>query len=81
MSETRKKGSAVARERFKRLASIRTKEVLNRLRILGHCSNKQAYEYTPEEIDKIFNTIEKQVKTIKSKFNSHVEKKDIDFKL
>ena len=49
-----KKSDDVTRERFKRLASMRTEEVLNRLRILGHCSNRQAYEYGEEEISKIF---------------------------
>ena len=38
------------RERFKRLAVTRTNEVLKKIRVLGNCSNRSAYEYTEEEI-------------------------------
>jgi CHASE1-domain containing sensor protein len=57
------------RERFKRLATQRTNIILNRLKVLGNCSNRSAYEYTSEEVDKIFSEIEKRVKEIKSKFH------------
>ena len=66
------------RERFKRLAVYRTNQVLKRLKVLGNCANRSAYEYTEEEINKIFSEIERRVKEIKSKF--HFPKKD-DFKL
>jgi len=55
-------------ERFKRLASKRTNEILEKIRILGNCSNKSSYEYTEEEINKIFSEIEKQLKLTKAKF-------------
>jgi hypothetical protein len=55
-------------ERFKRLATKRTNDILEKIRILGNCSNKSSYEYTEEEINKIFAEIEKQLKFIKSKF-------------
>ena len=60
--------------RFKRVASDRTNKVLNALRILWNCANKSAYEYTDEDIWKIFKTIEQQVKTMKSKFISKNKK-------
>ena len=56
------------KERFNRLATIRANEVLDRLRILGNCSDKRSYEYTDEEIDKIFRAIDEQVKIVKTKF-------------
>jgi len=55
-------------ERFKRIASKRTNEILEKIRILGNCSNKSSYEYTEEEINKIFSEIEKQLKLTKAKF-------------
>lgn len=55
-------------ERFKRLASKRTNEILEKIRILGNCSNKSSYEYTEEEVNKIFNEIDKQLKLTKAKF-------------
>lgn len=55
-------------EKFKRLASKRTTTLLNQLRLLGNLSNKANYEYTEEEIRKIFRAIEEQSKIIKAKF-------------
>lgn len=66
------------RERFKRLASLRTNKILNYLKVLGNCSNRQIYEYTKEDINKIFNEIERKVKEIKSRFHFPKEK---EFKL
>jgi len=63
------------RERFKRLAVYRTNEVLKRLKVLGNCANRSAYEYTEAEINKIFSEIERKVKEIKAKFHFPREKK------
>lgn len=63
------------RERFKRLAEYRTNEALKRLRVLGNCSNRSTYEYTEEEINKIFAEIERKVKETKAKFHFVKEKK------
>jgi len=57
------------RERFKRLATQRTNAILQRLKVLGNCSNRSAYEYTEEEINKIFSEIERRVREVKSKFH------------
>jgi hypothetical protein len=55
-------------ERFRRLATARTNAVLDKLRILGNLSNKQLYNYSEEDIDKIFSAINKEVKTVRAKF-------------
>jgi hypothetical protein len=57
------------RERFKRLAVYRTNEVLKRLKILGNCANRSAYNYNEKEISKIFSEIEQKVRQIKAKFH------------
>lgn len=57
------------RERFKRLATLRTNIVLKRLKVLGNCSNRSVYEYTEEDINKIFSEIERKVKETKAKFH------------
>ena len=56
------------RERFIRLASRRTQSVLDKLRILGNCSNKYMYEYYDEDVRKIFKTIENELRNIKNMF-------------
>jgi hypothetical protein len=55
-------------ERFKRIAAKRTNDILEKIRILGNCSNKSSYEYTEEEISKIFSEIDRQLKLTKAKF-------------
>ena len=62
-------------ERFKRIATLRTNAVLDRLRILGNLSNRQMYSYSEEDITKIFSAINKQLKEVRAKFNSNKEKK------
>ena len=66
------------RDRFKRLASLRTNEVLRRLRVLGNCANRQSYEYYGEDINKIFSEIDRKIKGVKAKFHFPKEK---EFKL
>jgi len=55
-------------DRFKRLAAARTNEILKKLRILSNCANRSAYEYSAEDIEKIFTAIDKAVKQSRSKF-------------
>jgi hypothetical protein len=71
--------SHIKREKFKRFAVKRTNNVLNQLRVLGNLSNRSAYEYTEEEVTKVFSEIEKVVKEAKSHF--HFSKKNKEFKL
>ena len=59
------------KERFKRVAAARTNAIFNKLRILGNCSNRQIYSYSEEDIDKIFSAINKQLREVRAKFNSH----------
>jgi hypothetical protein len=60
--------SETKKQRFQRLAEKRTNDVLERLRILGNCANRTQYEYTAEEVRKIFKAIETEVNVIKLKF-------------
>lgn len=70
-----KKNEETPRERFKRLAVQRTNAIFKKLKILGNCANRQIYEYTEKDVEKIFSAIEKQVKEIKSKFYFPKEEK------
>jgi hypothetical protein len=65
-------------DKFKRVASKRVNELLDKLDILGNCANKSNYSYTEEDIQKIFRVIDSKVKEVKSKFKI---KKDKDFTL
>ncbi len=73
MSETK-------RERFIRIAGARTNKILDMVKLLSNCSNLGNYEYTDEDVKKIFSVIEKEIKTAKIKF-SEVNTKEQKFKL
>ena len=55
--------------RFKRLAEARTEKVLNMIDLIGNLSNKSFYDYSKDEIDAIFDAIEKSAKENKQKFS------------
>ena len=73
------KKQETSRDRFRRLATLRTNTVLKRLKVLGNCSNRNVYDYDEEDVDKIFSEIEKKVREIKAKF--HPPQKKGEFKL
>ncbi|MBE6639862.1 MAG: hypothetical protein E7616_10575 [Ruminococcaceae bacterium] len=56
------------RERFVRIAEARTNKILEMMRLLGNCSSKGNYEYTEEDIRKIFGALERELKNTKNKF-------------
>lgn len=56
------------REKFVRLAEARTNKIIDMVRLLGNCANKSNYDYTDADIQKIFSTIEKELKNTKTKF-------------
>lgn len=62
------------KERFVRIAERRTNNILEQLRLLGNCSNKNNYSYTEEDVRKIFSVIETELKEVKMKFNSKANK-------
>jgi len=62
--------------RFRRVASRRVKEILNKLRLLKNCANKSVYSYTDEQARKIINTIDEELKHVKSEFNKKISKRE-----
>jgi len=58
------------RDRFLRIATARTQVAIEKLRILGNCANRDAYEYTDAEADKIIRALEEEIKTLKQKFRT-----------
>ncbi|MEP7170155.1 MAG: hypothetical protein ABI855_12350 [Bacteroidota bacterium] len=75
------------RERFLKYAEPRVNHVLGRLNLLGQISLSRSYEYTEEEIDKMFDAINAKVKLTESLFRQVLKTKsarkkyDADFKL
>lgn len=67
-------------ERFKRLAEKRTRKILNEIRVLSNLSNKGLYEYTPEQLRKIFGTLRDSLTNAEARFKGE-QKRGIEFKL
>lgn len=65
-------------QRFKRIANYRTNGVLEKLRLLGNLSNKANYDYSDEEVSKIFSAIDSQLKIVKIKFASSKKKREFE---
>ncbi len=60
----------IKRERFIRIIERRVNIILDGLDNLGKCSNKRNYDYTDEEVRKIFREIDHKVREAKLQFQS-----------
>ena len=68
------------RDRFVRIVENRTNKIIDMLRLLGNCANKSNYDYTDADVQKIFNTLEKELKAARLKYSA-VGTEDDKFKL
>ncbi len=64
------------RNRFKKVATKRVDVILKTLDLLSNCSNTYNYEYTSEDVEKIFKAISLRVNNTKTQFKSKLDKKD-----
>ena len=56
-------------KRFKRVAERRVQRVLDSLRSLSQCSNKRMYAWNDDQLKKIWNAIDNEVKACKANFD------------
>lgn len=69
------------RERFVRLAENRTNKIIDMVQLLGNCSNTSVYDYTQQDVEKIFTAIETAVRDAKKKFSKSEGKSNTRFTL
>lgn len=62
------------RERFTKVASTRVQKIIDMLNLLQNCSNKNNYEYTEEDVNKMFAVINKALKDAKSAYTRELNK-------
>ena len=55
--------SSIRRKRFENVASRRVQKILEQLDTLANCSNKANYEYTDDDVKKIFSAIKEKIKS------------------
>lgn len=56
-------------ERFIRIAEARTNKIIDMIQLLGNCANRASYDYTRDDVKKIFSAIESELKVAKAKFD------------
>lgn len=66
---------SIRRTRFIKIAEYRVNKILDGLDNLGKCSNRNNYEYSEEEVRKIFREIEHKIKEIKIQFQGGAKSK------
>ena len=62
-----------SRDRFVRLAEARTSRLLKDITLLSNLSNRTNYSYTEEDVKKIFNAINAELKNAQSKFETNLK--------
>ncbi len=67
-------------ERFKKLAEARTQKTIDMIQLIGNLSNTSNYEYTDEQVEKIFRAIQYELDNAHNKFKNQ-KNPDEKFKL
>lgn len=56
-------------DRFIRLAESRGNRLIREISLLGNLSNRKNYEYSAEEVQKLFEPIEQELQSVKDMFD------------
>ncbi len=70
-----------SRDRFVRLAESRVNNLVKTMRLLGNLSNRSNYSYSEKDVEKIFRTLERELKSAKARFIKDGAPEDTVFKL
>lgn len=66
--------------KFRELAENRVNRALDDMRLIGNLANRNNYDYSEEEAQKIFVVLEREIKALKTKFQWELQKRR-EFKL
>ena len=61
------------KDRFKRVASRRVENILNDIQSLSKCSNKNNYEYTEADVNKMLKAIKDEIKILETLFKKNLK--------
>ena len=56
-------------ERFRRLAATRGDRLIREISLLGNLSNQKNYEYSPTEVQELFEPIENELREVRAQFD------------
>ena len=69
------------RDKFIKLAEARTNNAIKQIKLIGNLSNRGNYSYTEKDVDKIYITLQKEIKMMKDRFSNTSDPSQNTFKL
>ena len=69
------------REKFVLLAERRVIKTIQSMRLIGNLSNRNNYQFTDADVEKIVSTLQSELNSLKMQFKSSQGKDGIDFTL
>ena len=69
------------RKKFVELAQGRTKKAIKAIRVIAKLGNKNAYEFTEADVNKIAKALTREVELMKARMSSTGGKESVEFSL
>ena len=79
--EINKSSKAGKREKFVELAESRTRNAIKAIRVIAKLGNRNAYEFTDVDVNKIARALTREIEAMKSRMSSQGGKESVDFSL
>jgi hypothetical protein len=76
-----RKSGADKRAKFVELAQSRTRNAIKAIRVIGKLGNKNAYEFSEADVNKIAKALTREVELMKARMSSTGSKESVDFAL
>lgn len=74
-----KKNVNIKKDRFKNVAAKRVQKVLDSMESLSRCANRNNYEYSDEDVNKLLKAIKEQMRTLELSFTEKSKSKSKTF--
>ena len=69
------------RKKFIDLAEARVNRTIKDIRLIGNLANRAAYEYSDDDVRKVFRALQKELENAKSRFGGGGDGKQEGFRL
>lgn len=69
------------RAKFLELANNRVNRAIKDMRLIGNLSNRSAYEFSEDDVKKIFRALQREIEVARSRFGENGSRSDSDFRL
>ncbi|WOJ92925.1 hypothetical protein R0135_14180 [Congregibacter variabilis] len=69
------------REKFVKLAEARVSKALKDIKLIGNLSNRSNYDYSQDDVKKIYSALNKALSEMKARFDAKGDPEDAVFKL